>query len=63
VRITRFLVGACAGVALGVALLLVGGITWTPPAPACPGCAVLNPDLAQRCPGGAEAVQGGVICP
>jgi hypothetical protein len=58
--VTRFFVGVTMGVALGVMMLLVGGITWQPPTPACPGCAILAPGL--HCPGGGEAVQGGEIC-
>ena len=50
------------GALLGVTLFLVGGITWQPPTPRCSGCAILNASLGSCCPGGSEAVQGGVIC-
>lgn len=46
------------GTLLGVALFLIGGITWQPPAPKCPGCAVLTHPYG----GCNEAVQGGFIC-
>jgi hypothetical protein len=50
-----------AGCALGLALLLVGGVITAPSAPECHGCAVLAPGL--HCPnGGGEAVVGGTVC-
>lgn len=62
-RRARRTVARCAvGIVFGVALFLTGGITWTPDPPPCHGCAVLVPSLAHDCPGGAEVVQGGVIC-
>jgi hypothetical protein len=57
--LAHFLVGVSLGVILGVALLLVGGITWQPSAPACPHCAVLTHPYG----GCNEAVVGGWICP
>ena len=46
------------GVVLGVALFLLGGIAISPPAPPCPGCAILaNPYGSCN-----EAVQGGWVC-
>jgi len=48
------------GFAIGVMLFLVGGISWQPPPPKCPGCAVLNPSIHN--PLCTEAVQGGWIC-
>ena len=50
-----------AGVMLGVVLFLIGGVTWQPPVPKCPGCAVLNAHYASYC-AHPEAVVGGVIC-
>ena len=48
------------GFALGVSLFLIGGITWQPTPPKCPGCAVLNSSIHNaNC---TEAVQGGWIC-
>ena len=57
--ILRFGVGFLAGVVLGIALLLVGGITWQPPPPKCPHCAVLSQPW-HSCN---EAVVGGWVCP
>jgi hypothetical protein len=48
------------GFVLGVSLFLIGGITWQPTPPKCPGCAVLNPNIHN--PLCTEAVQGGWIC-
>ena len=59
---TRFLVGVAMGIALGVMLLLIGGITWQPPTPSCPGCAVLNANVPHPATCYAEVVQGGYIC-
>ena len=58
--VLRFFKRVTMGFALGISLLLIGGITWQPPLPACPGCAILAPGL--HCPGGGQAVQGGEIC-
>lgn len=62
------LLGRAAGGLLGgFALLLAGGLLWSPPVPRCPGCAVLafNPshlrvighDVCYP-----EQVQGGWVC-
>lgn len=48
------------GFALGALLFLIGGVTWQPPTPKCPGCAVLSSHIdSSQC---AEAVQGGWVC-
>lgn len=60
--LTRFLVGVALGVALGISLLLIGGITWTPPTPSCPGCAILNTTVPHPSTCYAETVRGGYIC-
>lgn len=48
------------GVVLGAVLFLVGGVSWQPTPPKCPGCAVLNSGVHN--PQCTEAVQGGWIC-
>jgi hypothetical protein len=48
------------GVVLGAALFLIGGISWQPTPPKCPGCAVLNQRIHN--PQCTEAVQGGWVC-
>ena len=42
--VLRFFERVTTGFALGISLFLVGGITWQPPLPACPGCAILALD-------------------
>jgi hypothetical protein len=48
------------GFVIGVLLFLIGGISWQPTPPKCPGCAVLNSRIHN--PQCNEAVQGGWIC-
>ena len=48
------------GFAMGALLFLIGGISWQPTPPKCPGCAVLSPNIHN--PQCTEAVQGGWIC-
>lgn len=48
------------GVVLGALLFLIGGVSWQPTPPKCPGCAVLSPNIHN--PECTEAVQGGWIC-
>lgn len=48
-----------AAVGLGVALFLLGGVSWVPAPAACPGCAVAVQDWP-GCDG--QQVQGGWSC-
>ena len=48
------------GLVIGASLFLIGGVSWQPTPPKCPGCAILNPNIHN--PQCTEAVQGGWIC-
>jgi len=48
------------GFVLGAVLFLVGGISWQPTPPNCPGCAIVSSNVhSSQC---TTAVQGGWIC-